>query len=403
MYGRTLEISNYLFAGSFVLAILPLVLFVGGFYETLPDVLANVSSSPSFSLQEVTDDSYDWLDFWRGKPKNEGPSYIDIQSVNYFSNGRFLNATIWIPNPSTSNSSLTIPSNDRAIAYGMFIDADFNNKTGIEGIDYKVEIQLDNETNKWIRVVEEWASNSNTKVLSVDQNYTDISGKEGYASVYADMSRLSSPTRYRAIFYAQEIQGKTWTIDHTDWIYIPPPEFAISTLPGSVELKAGENKTIEVSVESIESFEPAVYLYSLDQPESMKLDFKYDKLRIPSYGIATTPLTIATSENISQQPYTVYIFAKFTFPNEKFIIPLLQVKSQSIDKQTSLTVKIDRPITITDQISDFWQKLGSPINFVYVVAAALAPFVYALVKKRLEKNKIKNKGIPNSQVKDKNS
>ena len=34
---------------------------------------------------------------------------------------------------------------DRQLNYGMYIDSDFNNKTGIAGIDYKVEIQWDHD------------------------------------------------------------------------------------------------------------------------------------------------------------------------------------------------------------------------------------------------------------------
>lgn len=73
----------------------------------------------------------DRLDFWRGKV-TEGPSYTDIQSVNYFSDGGFLNATFWIPK--LSSNSLGILS-----ANATAVDADFNGMTGVEGIDYKIE------------------------------------------------------------------------------------------------------------------------------------------------------------------------------------------------------------------------------------------------------------------------
>lgn len=356
------------------------------------EVLATPASSPSFSLHEISDDSADWLDFWRGKPSSEGPHYIDIQSVNYFSDGNFFNATIWFPKDILGVPFKT-PTNDTTIAYGMFFDADFSNSTGVEGIDYKVEVRWDNVTESWVREVEEWASNTNSRVLSIDPNYTDVSPEEGYASIYSDMSTLTFPAKYKVIFYAEEIKGKSWIVDHTDWIYIPPPEFSISTLPESVELRAGENRTIEVSVESAEGFEPAVFLYTLDQPLGIDLDIKYDRLQIPSFRVASTPVTISSFQNASPRPYTVHIFANFTFPNEAFVIPALQVKSQNIDEQKSLMIRIDNPITLTDQISDFWQKLGSPINFVYVVAAGLAPFVYVLIKRRLGKKSINNNKV----------
>jgi hypothetical protein len=46
----------------------------------------------------------------------------------------FLNATLWLDKFNGTGSS------DRELNYGMYIDSDFNNKTGIAGIDYKVDI-----------------------------------------------------------------------------------------------------------------------------------------------------------------------------------------------------------------------------------------------------------------------
>jgi hypothetical protein len=364
-------------------------------FSVSQEVFGNLTSSPSFSLQEITDEPYDWLDFWRGKPNNTGQRYLDIQYVNYYSNGRFLNATIWVDKPqqpdlSSSSSSSSILPKDRTVDYGMYIDADFDNRTGVGGIDFKVELQWDNETEKWTKVVEEWGSNSNVKVLSEEKNYTDLSEKEGFASISVNLESISLPSRYKVIFYAQEMKGKIYTIDHTNWIYVPPPEFTISTIPSSLELRAGETKTIEVAVESVTGFEPAVYLSTLDLPEGVELDFKYDKLRIPSYGIATTSLDVTASQNTSQRPHTIHLFADFTFPAEKFIFPYLDAESQSVHHMTSLALKVEKPTTAIDQVSDFWEKLGSPINFIYVVAAALAPFVYALVRKRINRNKPKD-------------
>jgi hypothetical protein len=82
-------------------------------------------------------------------------------------------------------------------------------------------------------------------------------------------------------------------MDSSKWVYVPPPEFAISTSPAVlVDVRAGEQKTIEVQVKSTEGFEPYVHLYSPTQQSYyyLRFDFKYDKLRIPSFGIITTPL-----------------------------------------------------------------------------------------------------------------
>jgi hypothetical protein len=61
----------------------------------------------------------------------------------------------------------------------MYIDSDFNNKTGIAGINYKVEIQWNPESKSWTRVVEEWSSNGKNRIINSTSNFTDFYQKGG--------------------------------------------------------------------------------------------------------------------------------------------------------------------------------------------------------------------------------
>src|SRR5918912_1371577 len=107
-------------------------------YNVLPQRVF-ASSSPSFQRQEVTLGSRDWLSGLSGKPVNNGPDYTDIQSVSYSSNGKYLNATLWLAN-FTKN-----PVGYENVNYGMYIDADSNNRTGLDGIDYQIEVHWNEE------------------------------------------------------------------------------------------------------------------------------------------------------------------------------------------------------------------------------------------------------------------
>ena len=51
--------------------------------------------SPSFSLQVMNDSRNDWID-WTKKYPFEKDGSIDITRADYFSNGKTLNATIWL-------------------------------------------------------------------------------------------------------------------------------------------------------------------------------------------------------------------------------------------------------------------------------------------------------------------
>lgn len=81
-----------------------------------------------------------------------GDPSTELIGVDYFSNGKTLNATLWLAAPFNSNIS-----HDRGQTnYGIFIDADANNKTGVGGIDYQVEISGKNAT--WSKTFSQWST-----------------------------------------------------------------------------------------------------------------------------------------------------------------------------------------------------------------------------------------------------
>jgi hypothetical protein len=432
MQGRS--IYYYIIVSLFALFFL--IIFYESIYQKV--FATTTTSSPSFSRQEIDDRKSDWLDVWRGRNTVIGAKYTDIQVVNYYSDGRFLNATLWL------DKFNEIGPPDRKLNYGMYIDADFNNKTGIAGIDYKVEIQWDNKTKSWTRVFEEWSTNGKAKTLDIKPNYTgffekssggnNTRGSEGgggdYVTLYADLNKMFSPTRYKVLFYSEEVKGLKWIMDSSKWIYIPPPEFVITTLPQSVDLRQGDSRTIEVQVNSTKGFEPSFQLYavypssstssfpyqqqqlkqqqyaykgpitasaaSADNSNDIKLDFKLNNLRIPSQGEATAPVTISSIPNALLSPHTLFIVGNFTFPSEEFFVqPLLsttekiKIPTENVVTQSSLTVRLQEALTPIDQISEFWGKLGGFINFVYAIGGAVATWLfssYIKKKRRKEEN-----------------
>ena len=51
--------------------------------------------SPSFSVQVINDSRNDWID-WTKKYPFEKDGSIDITRADYISNGKTLNATMWL-------------------------------------------------------------------------------------------------------------------------------------------------------------------------------------------------------------------------------------------------------------------------------------------------------------------
>jgi hypothetical protein len=63
------------------------------------------------------------------------------------------------------------------INYGMFVDADANNKTGVGGIDYQVELSGQNGT--WSKTFSQWSTFGTNRTLSKIDNYSGFYAKNG--------------------------------------------------------------------------------------------------------------------------------------------------------------------------------------------------------------------------------
>jgi hypothetical protein len=363
-----------------------MVLLLLVLYKPLPS--RSFALSPSFGHQEIKDGPHDWVDMKKKTTTTSGEPSTDIVAINYFSDGKTLNATIWLLFPFKEDAS-----NQTSITnYGMLVDSDFNKETGYDGIDYKIEISWDNHTKTWNRVFQQWSPTGEQRTLDMKHNFTGFFEKQGnYILLTADLHTMFYPNKYKVIFYAESNKDSYSITDFSKWVAIPPPELAISTSPSSVVLRQGEKTTIEVQIKATKGFEPIVHLFTTNQSAGLKPSFKFDTLHIPSYGIATTPLTITTSRNATVYPYTLLIFANSTFPDEEFnnIVLPPSVKSQNINSTSSLAVTILPPLTWQEQISDFWNKLGSPVTFVYGIIAVTVPLILNEIRKKLKKYKYK--------------
>src|SRR5215213_1325720 len=276
---------------------------------------AFASYSPSFQRQELTLGSGSWFNVTGGSSTRGGPNYIDIQSVSYLSNGRNLNATLWLADFTSS------PNEYELVDYGMYIDADSNNGTGLSGIDYKVEISWNNESRTWSRAFEEWSSSGKTKTLSEEENATNFfQDGDSYVTLFADLDSILSPNNYRVLFYAEVIDLQkqfTWIIDSTNWISIPSPELVFVVSPSPIVLTQGGESIAEVRINSssAEELEVTINPYVTENSSNSKLitmRLDSEKLLIPPFGAASTHMRVSISPDIQPTNYMIIMRANIT-------------------------------------------------------------------------------------------
>ena len=353
--------------------------------------------SPAFPSQEITDKQNDWINMTNKEPSSSGDRSTDILAADYFSDGKILNATLWLYFPFKDH-----PTHYSQITEGMLIDADCNRNTGYGGLDYLFEIGWRNNTKSWNQELWALSPTQEQKTLDIKDNYTGFFEKgKAYVVLPLNLSLIHYPTKYKVTFYAEAKKGNndSFVTDFSRSVAIPPLELAITTSPASLTLRPGDNKTIELKVNSTKGFEPIVFLSTAkNQSADIKSNIKFNKLRIPSYGMATTPVTIAASENAASRPYTLVIFANSTFPQEDLIkeftpaktttnslIPKSQDKSQNVISQSTMGLTVEDPLTFEEKISEFWSKLGNPITFLYGVIAGISPGIYGKLKEKRDK------------------
>lgn len=354
----------------------------------------NALAESSFTIQEIKDPRGDWINTnTKQFDSTQGERSTDILAVDYYTNSDFLNATLWLYFP------FKIRPNHTEVTYGALIDADFNRRTGLDGIDYQYEIRWDNKSRIWIRTLEAWSPFGAQRTVDLENNHSGFFEHEKpYVTLSLDLDRIGNPSKYKVIFYAEiEREGVSFA-DFTRWVAIPSLQMDITTSPVSIELRKGEEKTIEVMVNSSQGYEPSVEITANSTVKNMNFEFpQNDTLRIPTDGLATSPLTITAPHDAPSGPYTVFISANSTFPPEE----LIEVESDNEENSTiystvppeyvvtrsGVLVTILEPLTWIDQVDELWDKLGSPLTFFYGILAGLSPWIYTRLRKQINKGR----------------
>lgn len=341
------------------------------------------AESPSFAYHEIRDGYRDWKDAV-SLSSISGSPITDILSANIFSDGRILNATLWLSDSLYYKSLSQYGSN---LVYGMFVDADLDKKTGVEGIDYNLYIDGENKQSKegnlsktktYTKSFEQWSSvlpllqKIEKRSILQESNYTGFF-KEGkkFVQLSFDLSTIGSPNQYRILFYTIEKRPHSpWIFDFTNWINFPPPDISISVEPDNFEMVAGENKTVQLKIKSNAEFRPTVQLYTGNLPLGVEAGFAYNKLDIPTFGEASTAMWIKSSD-ITAGPYTIIVITnsniqessisgqKNTVSDSSFKIPEQKKENiESLITASSFLILVHPAVPLLQQIKDIineWQ------------------------------------------------
>jgi hypothetical protein len=179
----------------------------------------------------------------------------------------------------------------------------------------------------------ELGPNKETRVLHRIYNYTNFSSGTGilgqttkYVEVYLDLNKIINPDKFSAFFSAENYilsyEGMNLDFCHIVDVgdsraYIPLPQFVLSASPISYILRPGEEKDIEIKVNSTLQADSEIALFT-NQIKNIDSKFIPAKMLLPSNSFTTSTLHIKVKGNATPSTDTIPIFANITFPNTQY-------------------------------------------------------------------------------------
>jgi len=361
------------FANKFVLIPIIFVLF----YASFPVCASNLMP---FSREEIKTNIRDGIqvngstgDQSLSKYEDLLDNSSDIQKITYSSDGKAVNATLWLGgeimyDPSKFGANL--------VAYGALIDIDNNPFTGKLGVDFQKEIQWTNRTSSWSDLLVEYPSGNrvNYRILELnknDTNFIDMNTNQTFVPISLDLKSITSPSSFKVIYYSVVAYSNSKTIiDLSNWINMPAPKYTFSTTPYPVVLRQGQEKIIGILLES-NSGSPKIENYirtGSNSPINIELN--------PSkFANSPTSLKITVPNEASVGNYIIPILTNVSigtiFPSD-YVEFTNNFKTLNISVPTegfttisaNLTVSVIEAETISERVKEFWGVYGALISLI---------------------------------------
>jgi len=338
---------------------------------------------------------------------------LDIQRVSYSSDGKILNATIWLN--LLGLDSHFLPPENYPLNFGILADVNPNPVIGIGGVNYHKEVanyqipdlpvQNGDTTNSWVEDTHEALSNGPHRYLKVSEqnyNYTRVfqqlinkTGSVYYLPLSLDLRTLAFPDRYKVMFYTLSSSDRcNRIIDFTSWIDIPPPRFVISTFPNTIEVRPGIAKDIGVVLKSTTGFVPEVASFTnLENYSGIQVFPDRGKLNRSPISDEPVSFNIKVPENTLTGEYTIPMLANIStgsaIPSEFVGVNKYNsyIPSESfVTAIANLTITVLEPLTVHEWFKEGWDTYGGFISlFGGGFAAGGASLVFDRLRRKSKK------------------
>lgn len=352
------------------------------------------AASPAFDQVFIEDkEKFHWVQTYGKSDANLKSNYADILAVDYYSDGKTLDATLWLASNSENASTYNQPL--KHIRYGMLIAiVSLPENSGYNGANYDFYVEAVN--GKWSQYLYQFSSTGTRALVYSKTNYTESFGGPtvgpGYVKLRLDLGSIHSPSSYGLSFYTAESFKSNEVRDFTTWVAVPSHTIDVITHPKDIVIRQGEEHLIPSEIETPLSnnvtsikFDNGTY-YS-----SNGLSVFTEKIQPPLFKVKVSPQTPIGVYTI---PFVASLFvqttssklATFNHTVTGFVDPEFQISKKypttgDITGKANLTINVIPPLTFNEAFIGFWDKYGTPI-VTSGVAAVSVTYVIDVMKRR---------------------
>ncbi len=324
----------------------------------------------------------------------------DIISANVVVGERFINSTLCFSNPFLIN----YPENVAGVTYSMSIVD--NSEVSLPL--YTLALSWSPSYGWQKTLYQHSLSNNSSRPLIPNTNYPSILygnvsnieyGEDfGYVDIILDKtSRINLPNDYNILFHSLIFDDEfCYKLDLFDKIFDVPFVDSLLNSSEQIDLRPGEEKTVEIRVQSTPGSKPVIKFLNVNQSTGLYLYFPQSKVPSNSDGVAFTLAKIKTSPDIDPHIYTIPIHYNVTtksfvaYPLMFKNIRVIQIgETEPRENLDYLTLNILPALTIPEHIDNFWKIYGGIISLIVISILTAAAVIGAGSALRYSNRKIR--------------
>ena len=314
---------------------------------------------------------------------------LDVLGVSHFTDGKNINATLWINGSRMKDHSQI---GVRELEYGAVVDTDNSQTTGMFDVDFQRRIKSTNDTNNWTNTFIEYSSTGLHNIVSETSNLTNFKDKSAFP-LSIDLNSVTSPSKFRIAYYTiATYNDSSKIIDITSWIDVPPAEFSLSSSENPLVLTKGETLDIGAQLVSNTGISPRVLNFNPEHNQSwITIEFNPKRHNLSSFSVGAVPFRISVAQDAEPGKYIIPIQGNVSMESSTLGVP--SVNASILGKsfftiRPNLTVTVVNPPSFEDDFKEFWSSYGQVISlFGAGFLGAFSSHLIDIVRERKKEKK----------------